>query len=711
MTIYNNDSNLINSSLHINKDEIATYYDFLKHYLSTEVRVFDAIKYPEGKSVFVHSKDEFIKLVERYNITDKVNVYAGFREREDGMKGDDNVKSSCGIFLEIDEHDKEHLDVRQKLEEFLKQNEIQLALMVFSGGGYHYYIPHDVKDLSSPEDREHYRLSLTRFKELLLSKGIEVDKKVFNLERVTRIPGTYNFNRNKMAKILFYNPNVDLLKNRQALNNLFQSENIPVTTAYKKADYEEAVKILQRYCIDKSDKWLYDLIKNKVLIKEDTGGNSVFFKNIAIICARECMLREEIEIIGRAVASLTENRTLASFMGWIKKANNNEISAINETEIDDAINIGGYTNLITSYSSLATLQPAKRQKDFVAYKIGDFLSVYEKESYLINEIIQEGTISMIHGLPGTMKSLFGNYMACCIATGTRFLNKYKTKKATVLYLSNENSGRMDKKRFRAIFKGLKINARKRKFENVQLIISKRDTVGLFSDDKFYNQLKERIVNEGIKFLVIDTLSGLISDMDDNKASLIVDLYNNKIFPLVDELDVTILLINHSNKTGTSHLGSVKLSALPDAVYENKKYIAGSQKIIHFIATKNRDGERTRRIKVDIVKKQNVLKKVTFELLEDLEGIVYQKGRGRKQSYDSDEEYGEEDDVEKQEQAEEIILTGLGNKEQSYTDLFKSCLDEGISKGTFDRTMNKLFEKDKIIGKRKGKRGGYFLKDK
>jgi len=48
-------------------------------------------------------------------------------------------------------------------------------------------------------------------------------------------------------------------------------------------------------------------------------------------------------------------------------------------------------------------------------------------------------------LPASLKSIFANYTASCIVSGSKFLGKYPAK-MQCLYLSTENAEKLDRKR-------------------------------------------------------------------------------------------------------------------------------------------------------------------------------------------------------------------------------------------------------------------------
>lgn len=314
------------NSLEINEQDIQTFYEFFNHTQPTEIRVFDKEKYPDGKSVFVKNYDEFLSAVKKYT-EEKVNSYIGGRNRI-GTKTQDIVSTNF-VFLEIDEHNINKPEMKQKVEEFLKNNNIEIGLCGFSGGGYHFYLPHTKIEFINEEHRNLSKLFLTSFKNAMLNNKIDIDPKVFDLPRVSRILGTYNFQRNQLSKILYINKDIDLKKNFENIKKLaiqYEIKNIYINT--------NVIELLKKYNINKSDIWLYDLLNKQIEIKPDTGGNSIVFKNAAIILTRENIPIEERNIITKELAKLCKNRMLSALEGWIKKCEDGSISKIYRNEIN-----------------------------------------------------------------------------------------------------------------------------------------------------------------------------------------------------------------------------------------------------------------------------------------------------------------------------------------------------------------------------------------
>lgn len=533
------------------ESDIKKFYDFFRHEHKTEIRVFDEKKYPEGKSIFVNDYNEFIEAVEKYQ-KEKVDVFIGFRDRR--AKGDKNVMSSSCIFFEIDEHDIKKPLEKQKVETFLKKHKIEAGMVGLSGGGFHFYIPHKTKYFFNEEDRIHYKKLLDAFKESMLSEDIDIDPVVFNLERVSRVLGTMNLKRDAQSKILDYNEKINVNKNHASIRELVLRHEKKEVVIDK-----NAIELLEKYNFNKTDKWLYELIKNKIKVGNDTGGNSIVFKNVAIILSRESLLNEEVKIIGKAVSDLCDGRTLSAFMGWYKKAKNNEIGEVNEKEIDNFIQEGKYN--LTQYAFAEKPKPIECV-GLPLRTYEDFKKLKKNKNYIVEDFLYPETIVMAHGSPACFKSLLYESLGMCVSNGKQWLG-FKTKKAPVLYLDGENSDQNIKERLMSFHKGMNLKRNKFPFYILKggVLIDQRKNINI----GFLASLEREIEEKGIKVLIFDTMHRF-AFYDENKSDDINLLYTKVFKPLVEEYKIAIVFLHHSTKAG-DYRGSGDFLGSVDVAYK------------------------------------------------------------------------------------------------------------------------------------------------
>ena len=332
------------------------------------------------------------------------------------------------------------------------------------------------------------------------------------------------------------------------------------------------------------------------------------------------------------------------------------------------------------------------KEDYNPCTVKDFLNIPDKkEKPIINPLVLENAITTFFGLPASCKSILAMNLGVCIATGKKFLNKYKCRKKNLLYLSTESSERLDRKRLRANCRGLKIIPTKRKLENFSFFYCPRKKISLLNDTYYFESLKETIRTKDIKVLVIDTLSPMIADSKDF-ASEIVKIYT-KLFSLIDEFNLSIILIMHSQKTGFDVLGSVKHKASADVFYEVRREEKDANNIITLGCHKGREGELN--ISFKIIFNQDKHFSINFEFVDEWGGRQTPKNK--------------DNNPKKEEQTKAFILELLADNELPYNQIIKECVLKGYAPATSKRAMNSLYESQKII-KKKGKNGGYCIND-
>jgi hypothetical protein len=310
-----------------NEEDVRKFYNFFLHKNPTEIRVFDAQKYPQGKSIFVNNRNEFVDKCRKYT-EEGVSVYIGARDRS--ARGDKNVVSSNFIFFEIDEHGENKDSEKQKILEFLTSKGIEVSMIGFSGGGWHFYIPHKMQEFVNEEAALQYKdTSLSMFKQVMLGQGFDVDPAVFNLERVTRVLGTYNYKRNKISYIEKLNEHIDIEKNTK---NLIPMVQIMADTPSKRDEFvyniddDDLIKQVKEKWVEggreKLAVYLAGYLRKNKRLGLDSAINIV--RNICMDC-------NDDELESRLVAvRATYNKDEKDIMG---------IKGLNEREIDVDIDL------------------------------------------------------------------------------------------------------------------------------------------------------------------------------------------------------------------------------------------------------------------------------------------------------------------------------------------------------------------------------------
>ncbi len=164
------------------------------------------------------------------------------------------------------------------------------------------------------------------------------------------------------------------------------------------------------------------------------------------------------------------------------------------------------------------------------------LSTYPltKMSYLVEDFLPNGCISMIYGDGGQGKSYLALYLAILVASGKSFLSK-TVKRGKVLYADFELSPELQRQRLEKTCKGLNIEP--------SLLSDNLHYLAPGSQDNVPTSLMElipAIKNEGFDLIVIDSIGAALTG-DPEAARDIC-----KLFQQLRELG-TVLLLDHQAK--------------------------------------------------------------------------------------------------------------------------------------------------------------------
>jgi hypothetical protein len=359
-------------------------------------------------------------------------------------------------------------------------------------------------------------------------------------------------------------------------------------------------------------------------------------------------------------------------MGWIKKAMSNELAEVNQIEVDMAISDGGYQ--LTTYSEAKEKGLDKPESKIEYLTFNDYRKMKPRKDWIIESLgVYPRETSMKTGNTGSFKSIETLYRALCIASGKPYLNKFKVRKKPVLIISAENPEHVDAVRMKAIARGMKL----KRVDNLY-IVPRRVGADILSAS-FRKKLSDLIIQKKIKVLFIDTINPVTPGLDDNSAKEVMRVFNEFLKPFADTLSLHIEYLHHTDKRGRDYLGSMKWKGNVD----NEWFVERDKLHDEFRLqnTKNRGGEiESLRVKVNFLKTNDELDKITFELLE-------QKGVGRK----------EKAHYTKKDYAKFGIKDTLKKGSFSYNDLKVLVMKEKhVSEGTFKTAVKEMEIEGSII---------------
>lgn len=190
-------------------------------------------------------------------------------------------------------------------------------------------------------------------------------------------------------------------------------------------------------------------------------------------------------------------------------------------------------------------------------ELGRPLSAFEdvKETYLIENLLCHPSLTLLYAPSGGQKSLLALSLAISLATGGKFLG-YPCVKTPVIYVDGEMSDMSISKRVR------EMSATNIPEEDLRYITPRGETLD-FVRERDQADFLSYIEATNYKFVVFDNLRVLLGIADEND-SVCFYAFNAFVKKLRD-LNVSVLVVHHSNKDGQNYAGSSNLITVYDYV--------------------------------------------------------------------------------------------------------------------------------------------------
>jgi len=148
----------------------------------------------------VESREELDKWAERF-VRRKMNVFFGVAKyKDDSSRLKANVQALKAFWLDIDcgptKDYPSQGEALQDLKKFCKTVGLPRPIIINSGRGLHVYWP-----LTEEVTREEWEPVANRLKEVCKAQDLRVDPAVFEVARILRIPGTFNFKGDEPVEV------------------------------------------------------------------------------------------------------------------------------------------------------------------------------------------------------------------------------------------------------------------------------------------------------------------------------------------------------------------------------------------------------------------------------------------------------------------------------------------------------------------------------
>lgn len=228
-------------------------------------------------------------------------------------------------------------------------------------------------------------------------------------------------------------------------------------------------------------------------------------------------------------------------------------------------------------------QKSNKSRELEVLTYSDLKKFKANKNFIVENFILPGTVTMIYAPPAQFKSLISTGLGFAISNGIEFMG-LNTRKSPVLYLDGENSQGIMKERAEQMHKGFRLKRNKFPLYFLQggLLMDSKKQINLL----YLVQIEEIIKKNKIKVLFFDTLHRFCL-YDENSSDDLNKLYTQVFKPLADDLNIAVVFLHHSTKSG-GYRGSGDFLGMVDISYRvERKAKTGEFKIIN---EKCRSGE-------------------------------------------------------------------------------------------------------------------------
>lgn len=509
-----------------NSSDCGRFYDFLGHSKETEVRLIHPKREKPAKSIFVHSREEFIATCETWN--DKMQVYAGVCERQAGGTEAKDVTLLNKVWVDLDpvrEKDKDGKDTaatdEEKKEAGIVAERINAevfsgkAVVIDSGNGYQLYerIPEvPICDENRKEVNDSMKLWTNGLQKKYNSDKVKIDS-VYELARIMRVPGTVNIkgdNTPERPHRISAFVKWDLSEPDATLSDAILTAQKPSANLVEGSVEVVAPKIAN---LIKSDFKI-----NRLYNGDISGYQSRSEAEFALAFRLMCYGYDDSEvsqIIGSSRLGKwdgeTENYRVRTLERAREKAKEYQTSKLTRSTHPTEMRCLNYDELMA---------------------VSD-----DGQPFLIKNHVYGGRIGALIGVSSGGKTFIGLDMAAAVASGQTFLGE-PTIQGNVGYLDGENGPRSIKRRLSKICAG-------RNLSNLPGVYVFPDPIRLDDNPEL---LIDEVRKRNIIFLIIDGIQrwvGIDLDMDNKGMSdFFVDVLEK-----IAALGITVMIIHHLKKIG------------------------------------------------------------------------------------------------------------------------------------------------------------------
>jgi hypothetical protein len=296
------------TSVIINAEQVKLFYQYLTPSASSYL-IFDQNSklYSAEQLTFTPTVESFIAITKENNETLQADCFS-CRNRFHTQRIEQNITFLKCWLIDIDNDfddskSKSFEDLCAKYNLFIEAKVKSRAV-----GGYHYYLAYKPTDVTDANRASVKQIGLS-LRAWLLANNIDIDKRIFDLSRLIRIWGTYNYKQQSMCELVYLN-----LANAQQIDDNTAFINSLVNV--QEQQMQDTTSNLKTSCE------LIEYVRTNKLEKQNTSKNDKLIKNLAIYLWQ--IYGDAGLQLGREITKFQMHNP-AEFDGWFAKAKLNKI--------------------------------------------------------------------------------------------------------------------------------------------------------------------------------------------------------------------------------------------------------------------------------------------------------------------------------------------------------------------------------------------------
>lgn len=220
-------------------------------------------------------------------------------------------------------------------------------------------------------------------------------------------------------------------------------------------------------------------------------------------------------------------------------------------------------------------QPVQRYQLFQA---ADALQAQEPITWVVQDLISAGSLSMVVGEPGSKKTYSMLDLSVAVAGGETWL-KFPTKRCPVLLIDEESGPRSLARRLGNVLRGHQADGQ----TPLHYVSCAAFDLGTAED---VSEIHNLILRTGARFVLIDALADVMPGRDENSVQFVQPIFM-ALRRIAEKTRAAIVIIHHCNKAG-GYRGSSAIKGAVDLMLLVESRPASP--VIDFKTEKARDSE-------------------------------------------------------------------------------------------------------------------------